>query len=967
MAYKKFSDFTIYDPPDLNDYLVGYRELGGEYRAKVSSVAELIQKFALSVPNTLYVNLSGNDSDYGSSDISAFRTIKRAMAKALQISRDINSEQWLLEQQMGWGTASNPVVVVVKGGEYVEDNPIYVPPNVSLVGDSLKGVTILPKNKFYDILWVNNQTYIENISFKDYYAPAYAITYPEFQYLNNAYTSNYPSTRITSATARANTFFGVNPFLYPATKVNKASLTNFAIDNGTSIFDPFRIAFLNRYYLNLLDNDVFYTDQERIELLDFWRTDYYNLTSSVQKPYITLPPYINSCSSKSKSLLPTFNIDGGGSIFIDGYKADGIESSMIINDFEQFNEGGGGIDITNNGFAAIMGLKSTCCNEAVHVENGASSTINNSTIFYGSSGLVAIGKSPRPILIGTLKQDLSGNINSLTITNLGSPTVTGRQEFAYNTIPFENLIFSVVDRNYIIVATGLNYLTATNSGTYFSVKSASPLRSASAPYKGYECDIILKDYYNFENDTSTQFLTYAPTPTGLNAGNNLPAGIVTNQGVDVLFYNRSSILASSQIFNSVGSGTVYLSAPPQYGGRSNESNETIEYDLGKIYYNSSDQNGKFKIGNNFKYDQDSLQLTTDTISSYNIVTTNLTAISSNLTTINSENANFINLTISNLLSAISANFLNLYVNALTSNFSYSNNSIINTLVVASFSALSANFDSTQITSSTGLDVTGNVSISGNLNVGGNINGNEFIYNSLESPTLTGIKQALDSLLYTPVGFSYANVLGSSTYVVEIGTSFISSATINWNSNKPNPTAITQYVLQLPNATWVTGNYTFSTYNDIDVYGTYFNTLPVSQTQVTTSWGITAQDWRGNKAISSTSISWRSKIYWGVTSNTTPSDSEIRNNAIHQQLALSRTDGGAKTVTPANQYYYIAYPQRFGLLPGTPTIRVNGANDDSDISRVNIASFINGSAGVDSYYVYRSNNLLTGTYTIQIVS
>ena len=85
------------------------------------------------------------------------------------------------------------------------------------------------------------------------------------------------------------------------------------------------------------------------------------------------------------------------------------------------------------------------------------------------------------------------------------------------------------------------------------------------------------------------------------------------------------------------------------------------------------------------------------------------------------------------------------------------------------------------------------------------------------------------------------------------------------------------------------------------------------------------------------------------------------------MALSRTDGGAKTVTPANQYYYIAYPQRFGLLPGTPTIRVNGANDDSDISRVNIASFINGSAGVDSYYVYRSNNLLTGTYTIQIVS
>ena len=108
-----------------------------------------------------------------------------------------------MESEYGWGTASNPVTVYVKSGEYYEDNPIYVPPGVSVVGDNVKSVTVIPKNKFYDIFWVNNQTSIQNVEFKDYFSPAYSVAYPEFKYLTNEKREIYPSSRLLEASAKA--------------------------------------------------------------------------------------------------------------------------------------------------------------------------------------------------------------------------------------------------------------------------------------------------------------------------------------------------------------------------------------------------------------------------------------------------------------------------------------------------------------------------------------------------------------------------------------------------------------------------------------------------------------------------------------------------------------------------------------------------------------------------------------------
>ena len=81
-----------------------------------------------------------------------------------------------------------------------------------------------------------------------------------------------------------------------------------------------------------------------------------------------------------------------------------------------------------------------------------------------------------------------------------------------------------------------------------------------------------------------------------------------------------------------------------------------------------------------------------------------------------------------------------------------------------------------------------------------------------------------------------------------------------------------------------------------------------------------------------------------------------------QLATGRLGLGSKTLTPTDEYFFIAYPARFGA---TTTLTVNGLNFNAFTTNT-ITGFINNQGGTADYYVLRSNNLLNGTYTVQIV-
>ena len=96
----------------------------------------------VSVTNQIYVTPDGNDENDGY----LISTAKRTVGSALTI-------------------AEASTVVRISAGNYSENNPIIIPEQVTLLGDSLREVSIIPQNPDEDLIYVANGSYVENMSF----------------------------------------------------------------------------------------------------------------------------------------------------------------------------------------------------------------------------------------------------------------------------------------------------------------------------------------------------------------------------------------------------------------------------------------------------------------------------------------------------------------------------------------------------------------------------------------------------------------------------------------------------------------------------------------------------------------------------------------------------------------------------------------------------------------------------------
>ena len=104
--------------------------------------------------NELFVSKGGSDSNAGTKN-RPFLTIGAALA-----------------------VATSGTTVYVENGDYTENNPLTVPANVAVVGNSLRGVNVLPSNTTADMFWLNNGTYIRELTVKNYVSPAAAFAFP---------------------------------------------------------------------------------------------------------------------------------------------------------------------------------------------------------------------------------------------------------------------------------------------------------------------------------------------------------------------------------------------------------------------------------------------------------------------------------------------------------------------------------------------------------------------------------------------------------------------------------------------------------------------------------------------------------------------------------------------------------------------------------------------------------------------
>ena len=217
------------------------------------------------VSNVLYVAKNGNDANPGTRLSEPKATIAGAIAAAKTS-----------------GTTAG-TVIKVSAGTYIENNPIALPDQVSIIGDSLREVSVTPQNAG-DLFYVGTGNYIAEMSFVG--------------------------------------------------AANSGAIVSFNPNN---------------------------------------------------QRYINQSPYIQNCTN----FIP--NSIG---LRIDGKNALGPLKSMVLDSYTQYNQGGIGCSITNEGYAQLVSMFTICNDVAVYCGTGGACDLTNSNSSFGNYGFIADGVSP---------------------------------------------------------------------------------------------------------------------------------------------------------------------------------------------------------------------------------------------------------------------------------------------------------------------------------------------------------------------------------------------------------------------------------------------------------------------------------------------------------------------------------------------------------------------------------------------
>jgi hypothetical protein len=526
------------------------------------------------VTNILYVTADGSDQNTGKRLGDAKGTIAGALSSAKP------------------GT-----VIKVSAGSYLENNPISLPEQVSIVGDSLREVSITPQNQG-DLFYLSNGNYISNVSFV--------------------------------GAANTGAIFSFNP---------------------------------------------------------------------VAVGYFNQSPYIQNCTNFIQNSI---------GLKIDGKNAIGPLKSVVLDSYTQYNQGGIGVSITNEGYAQLVSLFTICNDTAIYCGSGGACDLTNSNSSFGNYGLIADGVGPRKYT-GVIAESEDANADTFVL-DLSVPTLNVSNAIYYNdtgslrltTTTNHNLsvgmgvslfglqyacdgvegtqIYPSGNKGYIFevqeivsprvfvanvgVSTTPNQ-TYVSGGTvninvnrpfdgqviyldelYYTVNSIS-ITSNGSGYTG-NADVIVSSpesswgvpatavaevkngsVTNIEIISSGRGFTSTPTVTisapnsGINTATAIAqlvptyyaiksstpvsSGICTitltdnvpysvGVGSTVPFFKQSRILASGHSLEYIGSGVTIASALPASGGIPIQANETDSRNGGLVVYTSTDHSGNFRIG-----------------------------------------------------------------------------------------------------------------------------------------------------------------------------------------------------------------------------------------------------------------------------------------------------------------------------------------------------------------------------------
>lgn len=368
------------------------------------------------VTNVLYVTLDGDDTNTGKGEgpSQAKRTIKAACAVAQQ------------------GTT-----IFVRSGEYFEDNPIRVPPRVSIMGDNLRTTIIRPLNNTltYTITNVSRAAGLVTVTTLTDHGldsssrvrvdcdtvpdvndtDANVIDVPTtttFRYKD--YGSDIVSTAATGTVKRGFDFFHVNSADYITQLVFKglqAPAYCVSIDSD-AIVDT-------SPYLQNCSNINGPWLRNGVEWLPFQTTqpDVNGVMVTGPRPLMDYEIQVGQVGTYG------VDIDGaGGGMLIDGdkYNSESPIKSMVGDAFTMVSQGGIGFHITNFGYMQLVSCFAVFCSKGFYTTKGGYLSISNSVCDFGTIGFEADGFYPTPYASGLISAPYYSTVGSISLNVEGA-------------------------------------------------------------------------------------------------------------------------------------------------------------------------------------------------------------------------------------------------------------------------------------------------------------------------------------------------------------------------------------------------------------------------------------------------------------------------------------------------------------------------------------------------------------------
>ena len=220
---------------------------------------------ALTSGKYIYVSTFGDDTNNdGTTPDRAYKTIKGAL-----------------------GIATAGDTIEVAPGTYVEDNPVVVPPLVSIQGEDLRSTVLVPQNVGQDFLHVNNGVHVTNFSF-----------------------------------------------------------TGAASTGAVISFDPNNVG------------------------------------------VVTQSPYVRNCTNFIPNSIG-MRIDGSLRM-----GNNGVNGSMVVDSYTQYNLNGIGVSITDKAYAQLVSIFTINSGTSIFCDTGGQCDITNSNSSFGEFGLVSENVSP---------------------------------------------------------------------------------------------------------------------------------------------------------------------------------------------------------------------------------------------------------------------------------------------------------------------------------------------------------------------------------------------------------------------------------------------------------------------------------------------------------------------------------------------------------------------------------------------